>query len=90
MNLHEVIARQHLLTKRIDGQRAVLVDQINAFKHTISWVDKGLEFAQILRQQPLLSLVPHLLSGRFLAKKIPVLRLSIKLVKLAKFWFSLK
>lgn len=90
MSLPEVLARQNLLTKRISEQRTELAEQINVFKPTISWLDKGLEFAQILRQQPLLSLGSVILKANFFKQKISVLRLGFKLFKLAKFWFSLK
>ena len=90
MSLQEAIARRASLIERITQQREELQVLTEVLERPIGWIDKGYGFAQKIRQKPMLSLGAALLSVLVLRKQLPVIKIGAKLLKIAKWWFSLK
>ena len=90
MSLQEVIARRASLIERITQQREELQVLTEVLERPIGWIDKGYGFAQKIGKNPLLSLGVTLLSMLVLRKQLQVITIGTKLLKIAKWWFSLK
>ena len=90
MSLQEAIARRASLIERITQQREELQVLTEALESPMGWIDKGYGFAQKIGKKPMLSLGAALLSVLVLRKQQHVIKIGTKLLKIAKWWFSLK
>ena len=90
MSLQKVIARRAAIVQRIAQQRGELEMLAQSLQRPVSLFDKGYTLAQKIRQHPRLILGGVLLSLIVFRKRLPIAKISMTALTVARWWLSFK
>lgn len=90
MSLQEAAARRATLLQRIAQQRIELGMLAQSLQRPTSLIDQGYTLAHKIRPHPKLVLGTALLSLIVFRKRLPITKMSVTALMVARWWLSLK